>query len=385
MADEDIGWFKVSRRVRRSSVWWKCPPPTFKVLMLLLDEAQSIDNMTPGEIHMGPTVIAGQCGLPLEVVNEALAALSREDPESQTREDKRTIEELPEGGGYRLVNFDRYHPEAAGRRGAGAIKRHIRAKKAAAARWSRGPESDGAEEVLDAETQRLVRPVMWPEGPAGPTVVPVLPRELDAREEAAVFGADVGAAAAEQRAFDGSSGGSVGAAGAPDVSGVPRVRGDAPSGLHEAAGGGVAVPAGPSVGASVGGVEGSGASCSSADFAAEHSLPSPLPPAPPTNGTVIDSLSGIRKPSFEPHPFIQTLAKRRDLERETYKLVGKIVDLTNLPPEEVFAKGTEWTDKRTGKKVTRVRAELMSNEHLLKTVMDLRARLESESKKARQA
>ncbi len=161
MADEDIGWFKVSRRILKSSRWWREPPATFKVLMFLLAEAQAIENPSPGEVHMGPTAIAGACGLVVGDVEAALKALASHDLESQTRSDKRTIEELPDGGGYRLVNYDTYHPGARKTRELSQIKRTLRAKKAANARW--GKKHDY---TSDAHQECLQDDLAAPEGPS---------------------------------------------------------------------------------------------------------------------------------------------------------------------------------------------------------------------------
>lgn len=414
MADEDIGWFKISRRVRKSSVWWKSPPATFKVLMFMLDEAQALDNTCPGEVHMSPTVIAGLCNLPLSDVEEAIEILSAEDEASHTREDKRTLEALPDGAGYRLVNFDRYHPEAAGRRGAAAVKRHIRAKKAAKARWGRHDEEvteDAPEKLVDQETGRVVQPVCWPAGPAGPVVLPAVPRELDAGEQAAVLGADGGAAAEGHRAVDRGDGAAAREDPAAGVPGVRRVRGDAPSGLPEAAGSGVAVPAASPGGASVGGIAagrdggaktvvepGSSEPALNADAGGApggRKEPQPAPPSGPTDRGVAEladapesrsresvaptetrTRSGSADAGSTPAPTTTytptieypTQELRRAAEREAHELCGWLEEWVGRTSMQVFKEASDYP----GAQGMKTRAESCSGPRLERTLVTLR-------------
>jgi hypothetical protein len=106
----------------------------------------------------------------------------------------------------------------------------------------------------------------------------------------------------------------------------------------------------------------------------------------PVAGTSIDERTGLRQTSFEPHPFIPTLERRRELEREAYQLTGKIVEMrerrgVQTEGVEAFAEMSGYKDR--DKQVrTKLRADTMSNDHLLKTVQDGRAILASEIKKA---
>jgi hypothetical protein len=117
-------------------------------------------------------------------------------------------------------------------------------------------------------------------------------------------------------------------------------------------------------------------------------------PAPPnvTAGTSIDAANGRRQPSFEPHQYIQTPARRREIELECYKLTEEIAELRTKrglvgpesDPAQIFADGSAYQQRQEGGKSvlkTRVNASTMSNDHLLKTVQDLRATAATERKK----
>lgn len=165
------GWFKVSRRLFESSRWHRDSAEALKVLVFLIGKAQDPMNLEPGVIHMGETAIAAQTSLPLPSVRAALAALAAADPESRTRRDDGcTIERLEDGSGYRLVNFDEYHPGEQER----AEARREKARKAANARWSKAGvrvvvEPMAGPESVARTTATSNYPGPGAEEPQGPT------------------------------------------------------------------------------------------------------------------------------------------------------------------------------------------------------------------------
>lgn len=175
------GWFKVSRRIFRSSRWYKGSPESIKVLLFLIGQAQDPLNPTPGLVQMGETAIAHQTGLTVDAAAAALEWLCSPDAESRTRTDEGcTVMRLEDGSGFELVNFEPYHP---GEREKAEARRE-KARRAANARWGRheAAGSDGAVDVQGApETRVLPEPrdsangVSVAVAPDPPSTAPSLP------------------------------------------------------------------------------------------------------------------------------------------------------------------------------------------------------------------
>lgn len=295
------------------------PPSTFKVLLFLLAEAQALDNPHPGEVRMGPTVIAGQCNLPLEDVRAALASLEAIDDESQTRADKRTIEALPDGGGYRLVNFELYHPQAQAKAG----WRVERAKKAAEARWSRarGSSTEQIQSAVCANNPGSLRPG------AGPAADPV-------QGEAVATSKAVLPMATNQH-------------GRSFVEIAPQTRSQKSNVEPLSDGNEIEIPG---------------------RFV--NNLP-PYRPALLARSTVIDAATGERRDSYVGDTVYPTREERRAAEREAQELARKIADgrhrlgyVDLIDPVAVIAHASSFRDSR------KLRVDLMTNERLWHTIND---------------
>lgn len=146
MVTYDEGWFKVSRRLLDSSRWFKEDPPTIKLLLFLIAEAQNPLNERPGVVLIGDTGIASRTGIPLKDVRASIDRLCGDDDESRTPGEDgkgRTLERVP--GGVRLVNFDLYHPSMVEHAMAKKAARIERARKAALARWGKSDREPGME------------------------------------------------------------------------------------------------------------------------------------------------------------------------------------------------------------------------------------------------
>ena len=82
------------------------------------------------------------------------------------------------------------------------------------------------------------------------------------------------------------------------------------------------------------------------------------------------------RPTGPANPLIE--GKRPDLEREGYRLIREINALDpNKEPTEILLEAAKWETK-TGGFRSKVRLETMSDDHLIRTVHDLRTILQAE-------
>lgn len=129
----DEPWFKVSRRIFKSSVWEE-DPATRIVWLTLLHLAQLPENRKHGHgmVLITRGNLAREAYVDAEQLDHALARLTAPDPTSRTEPDLGRIEILKNG--YFIRSFDRYHDADEFDR-----KRHqrIAAGKARAAQASR--------------------------------------------------------------------------------------------------------------------------------------------------------------------------------------------------------------------------------------------------------
>lgn len=133
----DEGWFPVSRRIVRSSRWFREAPETIKLLFFVIEYATNPMNPVPGTILLGLSAVAAMSGLPAEKAEMALASLCAADSESRSKENNGAVLDRIDGG-YRLVNFDMYNPGLIEK---SAVKRKERRERAgriaAQARWEK--------------------------------------------------------------------------------------------------------------------------------------------------------------------------------------------------------------------------------------------------------
>ena len=148
MDDYGDGWIKVSRRLFDSSRWHREDPPTLKLLLFLICEAQDPLSSHPGTVLIGDTGLASRTSLPVGQVTLSIEALCRPDPESRTTAQtggrSETLERVP--GGVRFVNFDLYHPGMIEQFEVRRQARTQKARAAATARWDRERERRAAGE-----------------------------------------------------------------------------------------------------------------------------------------------------------------------------------------------------------------------------------------------
>ena len=86
-----------------------------------------------------------------------------------------------------------------------------------------------------------------------------------------------------------------------------------------------------------------------------------------------------RKPAGPANPLIE--GRRPDMEREGYRLIREINTLEpDRDPTEILLEAARWETK-DGRSRTKVRLETMSDDHLIRTVHDLRSILEDAGRK----
>lgn len=104
------GFFKVSRRILKSSLWYE-PGDVVKVFLTLLSLSQEPAGPRNGVVLVARRQLAAQCFLSEDVLDACIEKLSSPDPQSRTSMDGgRRIEVLQNG--FRVLNYGLYHDEA---------------------------------------------------------------------------------------------------------------------------------------------------------------------------------------------------------------------------------------------------------------------------------
>lgn len=171
--DQDVlSWFRVARRITRSSFWIRASSDAVKMLLFVLEEAQDPTNPHPGEVRMVGAALAHAVALPRERSDAALQEMLGPDAESLSGAlGGAVLEPLTEDGrviGYRLVNFDAYNPGAI-ENGAQARARRRREKAMLAGLVKHHGESKGREMFKaklreEAEAMGRLRDRLHPRG-----------------------------------------------------------------------------------------------------------------------------------------------------------------------------------------------------------------------------
>jgi hypothetical protein len=104
-------WFKLARRIFRSSVWEE-DPATRIVWITLLHLAQLPENRKHGRgvVHITRGNLCREAFVSAEQLEHALERLTAPDPTSRTAPGSGRVEVLPNG--YRILSFELYHDAA---------------------------------------------------------------------------------------------------------------------------------------------------------------------------------------------------------------------------------------------------------------------------------
>ncbi len=152
-ADPDqgsLGYFPTARRIVGSSLWISKSSDAFKLVSFILNVATDPMNAHPGEVRMTGRTLAHALALPFERSEAAVAELLAPDPDSHSKlRDGAVLAPLKQHGevfGYRMVNFDTYHPGLREQRAAAKAARKEAARKGGRAR--------GAQQTANANRQK---------------------------------------------------------------------------------------------------------------------------------------------------------------------------------------------------------------------------------------
>jgi len=156
----DEPWFKVARRLFRSSIWEE-DPATRIVWITLLHLAQLPENRKHGHgmVLMTRGNLCREAFVTAEQLEHALMRLTAPDPTSRTAPGEARIEIL--GNGYRIRSFDQYHDvdDWDARREQRVAAGRARAAKAARAAEAAGKGGRGRFAIGAAEPEADPEPV----------------------------------------------------------------------------------------------------------------------------------------------------------------------------------------------------------------------------------